>query len=327
VNKTDRIYVAGHSGLAGSAIGRRLRDGGYQNLITRTHAQLDLTSQAAVEGFFAKERPQVVFLAAARVGGILANSSYPGDFIRDNLLIQTHVIDCAQRHGTQRFVFLGSSCVYPRLAPQPMREEHLLSGPLESTNEWYAVAKIAGIKMCQAFAQQHGFNAICLMPSNLYGPNDNFELETAHVLPAMMRKYHEAKLGLRSEVVLWGSGHPRREFLHVDDLADAAVFLAEHESAQGLINVGVGSDITIAELAGLIRATVGYTGPERFDASRPDGAPRKLLDISRLTALGWKPRVDLKTGLEKTYRWFHSHRSDARGMQARKKPAADPAPQ
>jgi GDP-L-fucose synthase len=211
--------------------------------------------------------------------------------------------------------------VYPRLAPQPMREEHLLSGPLESTNEWYAVAKIAGIKMCQAFAQQHGFNAICLMPSNLYGPNDNFELETAHVLPAMMRKYHEAKLALRPEVVLWGSGHPRREFLYVDDLADAAVFLAELESAQGLVNVGVGSDITIAELAGLIRATVGYTGPERLDASRPDGAPRKLLDTSRLAALGWKPRIDLKSGLEKTYQWFQSHRSDARGMQSNTKPA------
>jgi GDP-L-fucose synthase len=325
VNKSDRIYVAGHSGLAGSAICRRLRTRGYQNLITRTHRELDLTSQDAVERFFGQERPQVVFLAAARVGGILANATYPGDFIRDNLLIETHVIDSAQRHATRRFVFLGSSCVYPRLAPQPMREEHLLSGPLESTNEGYAVAKIAGIKMCLAFTQQHGFNAICLMPSNLYGPNDNFELETAHVLPAIMRKYHEAKLGLTPEVVLWGTGQPRREFLHVDDLADAAVFLAEHESARGLINVGVGSDVTIAELAALIRSSVGYTGPERFDASRPDGTPRKLLDTSRLTALGWQPRIDLKTGLAQTYEWFLSHGTQARGMQARE-PGASALP-
>jgi GDP-L-fucose synthase len=313
VNESDRIYVPGHTGLAGSAIVRTLRAAGYRNLLTRTHAQLDLTSQAAVEHFFDLEQPQVVFLAAARVGGIHANSTYPGDFIRDNLLIQTNVIDAAQRHGVRRFVFLGSSCVYPRLAPQPIREEHLLTGPLEPTNEWYAVAKIAGIETCLAFTRQHGFNAVCLMPSNLYGPNDSFDLENAHVLPAMMRKYHEAKTGQRPEVVLWGSGTPRREFLHVDDLADAAMFLAEQETVQGLINVGVGSDVTIAELAAMIRATVGYTGPERFDASRPDGTPRKLLDTSRLSGLGWKPRIPLAEGLKQTYAWFSTHAQQLRG--------------
>jgi GDP-L-fucose synthase len=314
VNESDRIYVAGHSGLAGSALCRRLAAAGYRNLITRTHADLDLTAQPAVERFFREERPQVVFLAAARVGGIHANDTYGGDFIRDNLLIQTHVIDAAQRHGTRRFVFLGSSCVYPRLAPQPIREEYLLTGPLEPTNEWYAVAKIAGIQTCRAFARQYGFNSICLMPSNLYGPNDNFDLETAHVLPALIRKYHEAKNGLTREVALWGSGQPRREFLHVDDLADAAVFLAQQENVGDLVNVGIGSDVTIAELAALVRRTVGYTGAERFDATRPDGTPRKLLDVSRLTQLGWTPRIGLEEGLRQTYRWFvdHCHQVHAR---------------
>ena len=318
MNESDRIYVAGHTGLAGSAICRRLATRGYRNLVTRTHAELDLSQQAAVEAFFREQRPQVVFLAAARVGGIHANDTYAGDFIRDNLLIQTHVIDSAQRHGTRRFVFLGSSCVYPRLAPQPMREEHLLTGPLEPTNEWYAVAKIAGIQTCRAFARQYGFNAISLMPSNLYGPRDNFDLENAHVLPALMRKYHEAKLGLVPEVVLWGSGRPRREFLYVDDLADAAVFLAEQESVGGLINVGVGSDVTIAELASLVRRTVGYDGPERFDAARPDGTPQKLLDTSRLSALGWKPRTTLEEGLRQTYQWFLGHSGHARGYESRR---------
>jgi GDP-L-fucose synthase len=315
VNEADRIYVAGHSGLAGSAICRRLTARGYGNIVTRSRADLDLRQQAAVETFFREQRPQVVFLAAARVGGIHANDTYAADFIRDNLLIQTHVIDSAQRHGTRRFVFLGSSCAYPRLAPQPIHEEHLLSGPLEPTNEWYAIAKIAGIQTCRAFARQYGFNVICLMPSNLYGPNDSFDLENAHVLPALMRRYHEAKLGLTSEVVLWGSGRPRREFLHVDDLAEAAVFLAEHESVDGLINVGVGSDVTIAELAALIRRTVGYTGPERFDPTRPDGTPQKLLDTSRLTALGWRPRIGLEAGLRQTYQWYLGHCQQARGQQ------------
>lgn len=308
VNESDSIYVAGHTGLAGSAICRRLAAQGYRNVLTRSHAELDLTSQPAVERFFSEQRPRVVFLAAARVGGIKANDTCAGDFIRDNLLIQTHVIDCAHRHGTRRFVFLGSSCVYPRLAPQPMREEHLLTGPLEPTNEWYATAKIAGIQMCRALARQYGFNSICLMPSNLYGPNDNFDLETAHVLPALLRKYHEAKIGEMREVVLWGSGRPRREFLHVDDLADAAVFLAREERVTDLINVGVGSDVTIAELAALIRRTVEYSGPDRFDTTRPDGTPRKLLDTSRLTALGWKARISLEAGLRETYEWFVNNR-------------------
>jgi GDP-L-fucose synthase len=315
VNESDRIYVAGHSGLAGSAICRRLAAAGYRNLITRSHADLDLTAQPAVERFFREERPQVVFLAAARVGGIHANDTYGGDFIRDNLLIQTHVIDAAQRHGTQRFVFLGSSCVYPRLAPQPIREEYLLSGPLEPTNEWYAVAKIAGIQTCRAFARQYGFNSICLMPSNLYGPNDNFDLDNAHVLPALMRKYHEARMGLAREVVLWGSGKPRREFLHVDDLADAAVFLAQQENVGDLVNVGIGSDVTIAQLAALVRHTVGYTGAERFDATRPDGTPQKLLDVSRLTQLGWTARIGLEEGLRHTYRWFVDHYDEVRGRE------------
>ncbi|HEY4750056.1 MAG TPA: GDP-L-fucose synthase [Steroidobacteraceae bacterium] len=315
MNESDRIYVAGHSGLAGSAICRRLAAAGYRNLITRSHADLDLTAQPAVERFFREERPQVVFLAAARVGGIHANDTYGGDFIRDNLLIQTHVIDAAQRHGTQRFVFLGSSCVYPRLAPQPIREEYLLSGPLEPTNEWYAVAKIAGIQTCRAFARQYGFNSICLMPSNLYGPNDNFDLDNAHVLPALMRKYHEARMGLAREVVLWGSGKPRREFLHVDDLADAAVFLAQQENVGDLVNVGIGSDVTIAQLAALVRHTVGYTGAERFDATRPDGTPQKLLDVSRLTQLGWTARIGLEEGLRHTYRWFVDHYDEVRGRE------------
>jgi GDP-L-fucose synthase len=313
MNESDRIYVAGHTGLAGSAICRRLAAAGYRNVITRTHVELDLTVQSAVDGFFREQRPEVVFLAAARVGGIHANDAYPGDFIRDNLLIETHVIDSARRHGTRRFVFLGSSCVYPRLAPQPMREEHLLTGPLEATNEWYAIAKIAGIQTCRAFSRQYGFNAICLMPSNLYGPNDNFDLETAHVLPALIRKYHEAMTGGEGEVVLWGSGRPRREFLHVDDLADAAVFLAAQETVGDLINVGVGSDVTIAELAALVRRTVGYTGTERFDATRPDGTPQKLLDTSRLTALGWRPRIALEAGLRQTYAWFLMNGAHMRG--------------
>jgi GDP-L-fucose synthase len=304
MNESSRVFVAGHRGLVGSAICRRLARDGIGNVITRSHAELDLTRQADVERFFRDERPEVVFLAAARVGGIHANATYPADFIRDNLLIQCNVIDAAQRFDVARFVFLGSSCVYPRLAPQPISEEHLLTGPLEATNEWYAVAKIAGIKLCQALRRQHGFNAISLMPSNLYGPNDNFDRENSHVLPALILKYHEAKLGKANEVVLWGSGRPRREFLHVDDLADAAVFLAGHETEVDLVNVGVGADVTIAELAALVRRTVGYTGPERYDSTRPDGTPQKLLDTSRLAGLGWKAQIGLEEGLRQTYEWY-----------------------
>jgi GDP-L-fucose synthase len=307
MNEGTRIFVAGHAGLVGSAICRRLARGGFTNVLTRTHAELDLTRQNAVDEFFRSERPQVVFLAAARVGGIRANSTYPADFIRDNLLIQTHVIEAAHRNGVERFVFLGSSCVYPRLAPQPISEDDLLSGALEPTNEWYAIAKIAGIKMCQAYAHQYGFDAVALMPSNLYGPNDNFDLENSHVLPALIRKYHEAKLGLRPEVVLWGSGRPRREFLHVDDLADAAVFIAGLRTKHDLLNVGVGTDVTIAELAAMIRDIVGYEGPERFDPTQPDGTPQKLLDTSRVAALGWTAQIGLESGLRQTYDWFVRH--------------------
>ena len=286
---------------------RRLEREGFSSVITRSHAELDLTSQAEVNDFFARERPDFVFLAAAKVGGILANSSYPADFIRDNLLIQSNVIDAAWHHDAKKLLFLGSSCIYPKHAPQPMKEEHLLTGPLEPTNEWYAVAKIAGIKMCQAYRRQHGFNAINLMPTNLYGPGDNFDLETSHVLPALIRKFHEAKERGDAEVVVWGSGKPRREFLHVDDLADASVFLMRGYDEEEIINVGVGEDVSIAELAEIIRGVVGYEGDIVFDDSKPDGTPRKLLDVGRLNALGWKARVGLKDGISETWRWYVDH--------------------
>jgi GDP-L-fucose synthase len=304
MNKHDPIYVAGHQGLVGSAILRRLQAGGFPNLITRPYPDLDLTQAAAVDEFFHQTRPQYVFVAAARVGGILANNQYPADFIRENLLIQTHVIDAAWRHGVRKLLFLGSSCIYPRLAPQPMKEEHLLTGPLEPTNSAYAVAKIAGLEMCAAYRRQHGFNAIALMPTNLYGPGDNFDLQHSHVLPALLRKLHEAKVAGADHVTIWGTGRPRREFLYVDDLADAAVFLMEHYDDPQIINVGVGEDISIAELAELIRDVVGFRGELRYDPSKPDGMPRKLLDVSRLTALGWRARTSLRAGIQATYEWF-----------------------
>lgn len=299
-----KVFVAGHRGLVGSAIVRRLRGAGFDNLVLRTHAELDLGDAAAVREFFAAERPEYVFLAAARVGGILANDSYPADFIRDNLLIQTSVIDAAQRHGVRKLLFLGSSCIYPKHAPQPMREDCLLTGPLEPTNEWYAVAKIAGIKMCQAYRRQHGFNAICLMPTNLYGPGDNFDLATSHVLPALIRKFHDARECGAAEVVVWGSGTPRREFLHVDDLADACLFLMEGYDGERIVNVGVGEDISIAELAELVQRVVGFQGRIVLDPSKPDGTPRKLLDVSRLRELGWSARIGLEEGIRETYAWF-----------------------
>ena len=280
------IYVAGHRGLVGSAIVRRLRAEGFTCIITRTRQELDLTDQAAVDRFFAQERPEYVFLAAARVGGILANSTYPADFIRDNLLIQTHVIDAAYRHGVKKLLFFGSSCIYPKHAPQPMKEEYLLTGPLETTNEAYAVAKIAGLKMVQYYRRQYGLNGICLMPTNLYGPGDNFDLNYSHVIPALIRKFHEAKERGDPEVVVWGTGRPRREFLHVDDLADAAVFLMRHYDGEMWINVGTGEDLTVAELAELIRDVVGFRGRISFDPSKPDGTPRKLLDVSHLFSPG-----------------------------------------
>jgi GDP-L-fucose synthase len=313
VNLDDRVYIAGHRGLVGSAILRRLQKAGYSRLIIRDHAELDLCDQAAVEAFFAHERPEYVFLAAARVGGIFANDAYPADFIRDNLLVQTLAIDAAWRHGARKLLFLGSSCIYPRLAPQPMAEDSMLTGPLEPTNEWYAIAKIAGIKTCQAYRRQYGFNAISLMPTNLYGPGDNFHLENAHVLPALIRKFHDAKMRNAGEVVLWGSGAPRREFLHVDDLADAALFLMLRYDDPDIINVGVGEDITIRELADIIRAAVGFDGDIILDTTKPDGTPRKLLDVSRLRALGWQARIPLREGIAQTYDWFLAHQDDFRG--------------
>lgn len=303
----SRIYVAGHRGLVGSALLRRLRQAGFVNLIVRTRGELDLTEQAAVERFFEKERPEYVFLAAARVGGIQANRTRPAEFIYENLAIQTNVIHAAWRHGVRKLLFLGSSCIYPKHAPQPIREEYLLTGPLEPTNQAYAVAKIAGLEMCRAYRRQYGFNAISLMPTNLYGPGDNFDLESSHVLPAMIRKFHEAKVSGSARVVLWGTGTPRRELLHVDDLADAALFLMERYEGEDPINVGTGEDLSIRELAELVRTVVGYEGEIVFDASMPDGTPRKLLDVSRLHALGWRHRIGLREGIEQTYRWFTEH--------------------
>ncbi len=298
------IYVAGHRGLVGSAICRALDQARCTEILTRTHAELDLTDQAAVRRFFADNRPEYVFLAAAKVGGIHANESYPADFIRDNLLIQTNIIDSACRCGTGKLLFLGSSCIYPKFAPQPMKEEHLLTGELESTNEWYAVAKIAGIKMCQAYRKQHGFNAISLMPTNLYGSGDNFDLQSSHVLPALIRKFHEAKIHNLPEVEIWGTGAPKREFLHVDDLASACLFLMERYNAAEIVNVGSGEEVTIAELAGLVAKVVGFHGTVRYNKEMPDGTPRKLLDVSRLSGLGWESRITLQEGIADTYSWF-----------------------
>lgn len=312
MDQTASIFVAGHRGLAGGAIVRRLRQAGFENLLLRTHRELDLTDAAAVDAFFARERPAYVFLAAARVGGIHANNTYPVDFLRDNLQIEINVIDAAYRHGVTKLLFLGSSCIYPKFAPQPMPEDCLLTGALEPTNEWYAVAKIAGIKLCQAYRRQHGFNAISLMPTNLYGPGDNFHLANSHVLPALIRKFHEAKATGAGEVVVWGSGTPRREFLHVDDLADACVFLMQRYDDERIVNVGVGEDVSILELATLVQRVVGFEGRIVLDASKPDGTPRKLLDVSRINALGWRARIGLEDGIRETYRWFLAHVDEAR---------------
>lgn len=300
----DRVYVAGHRGLVGSAIVRRLAADGFSNLILRTRESLDLRDRGAVDRFFAATRPQFVFLAAATVGGIHANDSRGGEFIRDNLLIQTHVIDAAHRFGASKLLFLGSSCIYPRSAEQPIREESLLTGPLEPTNAPYAVAKIAGIQMCQAYRRQYGFDAICAMPANLYGPGDNFDLEQSHVLPALIRKLHDARAAGAVRVTLWGTGEPRREFLHVDDLADAAVILMREYSDERIVNVGTGEEVRIRDLAAMIAEVVGYRGEIAFDRSRPDGVPRKVLDVSRITGLGWKARIGLMDGLRRTHAWY-----------------------
>ena len=314
----SRIYVAGHRGLVGSALTHALNAHGHTRLITRTHAQLDLTNQAMVEAFFAAEKPEYVFLAAAKVGGILANNTYPADFIAINLAIQNNLIQAAHRHGVKRLLFLGSSCIYPRDCPQPMKEEYLLTGPLEPTNRPYAVAKIAGIEMCWAFNRQHGTQFLAVMPTNLYGPGDNYDLANSHVIPALIRKFHEAKLAGAATATVWGSGTPRREFLYSEDMADACVFLMNLPNVQvqsllaadrtdgvpPVINIGVGEDLTIGDLAKIVADTVGYTGKTEFDTSKPDGTPRKLMDVSRLTSLDWRAKTLLTNGLDIAYRDF-----------------------
>lgn len=306
-----RILVAGHRGLVGSAIVRRLRALGANNLMLVGREQLDLANQAAVEAFFTREKPEYVFLAAAMVGGIHANSTYPAQFIQDNLAIQTNVIHSAWKNGTRKLLFLGSSCIYPRDCPQPIKEEYLLSGPLEPTNEWYAIAKIAGLKMCQAYRRQYGFDAISAMPTNLYGPGDNFDSGNSHVLPALINKFHEAKMAGLPGVSIWGTGTPRREFLFVDDLAEAIVMLMENYSSEQIINVGVGEDISILELARLVARVVGNHGDIATDPSKPDGTPRKLLDVSRIRALGWVAATSLESGIEATYRSYLQQRGNA----------------
>jgi len=300
----SRIFVAGHRGLVGSAICRRLAADGFTNLILRTRAELDLRNQQAVESFFEDARPEYVFLAAAKVGGIVANSTYPAEFIYDNLALQTNVIHAAWKHGANKLLFLGSSCVYPRLAPQPIEESSLLTSALEPTNEWYAVAKIAGLKLAEAYRVQYGFNAISAMPTNLYGPGDNFDLRNSHVIPALLRKFGEARAAASPEVVIWGTGAPLREFLHVDDLAGASVFLMRHYNDRGIVNVGTGQDVTIRDLAATIQRITGYEGRIVFDHSKPDGTPRKLLNIGKLLSLGWQPSVSLEDGLAQTWRWY-----------------------
>ncbi|WP_103923164.1 GDP-L-fucose synthase family protein [Algoriphagus boritolerans] len=311
MNHHSRIYIAGHRGMVGSAIWRALEAKGYSNLIGKTSAELDLRNQKAVSDFFQTEKPEVVIDAAARVGGILANNEYPYPFLMENLQIQNNLIDYSLKADVKKFIFLGSSCIYPKLAPQPLKEEYLLTGPLEPTNEWYAVAKITGVKACEAIRKQFGKDYISLMPTNLYGPYDNFDLKTSHVLPAMIRKFHEAKQstvdGRQSTVSLWGSGTPMREFLFVEDLADAVVFALENKFEDNLYNVGTGADLTIRELAELIQKTVGHAGEIIWDSSKPDGTPRKLMDVSKMEKAGWKAKVGLEEGIKRTYVWFLEH--------------------
>lgn len=302
-----KIYVAGHRGLVGSALIRALRRAGFENIVTRTSSQLDLREQTPVRDFFATERPEYVLLAAAHVGGIHANDTYPADFLRDNLQIQTNVIDAAWKNGCAKLLFLGSSCIYPRLAPQPMPESCLMTGPLEPTNQWYALAKIAGIRMCQAYRRQYGFDAISAMPTNLYGPEDNFHPQNSHVLPALLRRFHEAATRKAPSVTLWGNGTALREFLHVDDMAEACLFLLRHYSGEEHVNVGSGKELSIAQLARLTADTVGYEGRLEWDPSQPDGMPRKLMDSSRLFAMGWTPRISLEEGIAETYAWYRDH--------------------
>ncbi|AYF09194.1 MULTISPECIES: GDP-L-fucose synthase [Bacillus] len=304
MDKSSKIYIAGHRGLVGSAILRKLEEQGYTNLVYKTSKELDLRDPRQVEEFFQTEKVDYVFLAAAKVGGIVANNQYPADFIRDNLMIQTNVIDSAYRSGVEKLLFLGSTCIYPKLAPQPLKEEYLLTGELEPTNEPYALAKIAGIKMCESYNRQYGTKYISAMPTNLYGENDNFDLHTSHVLPALIRKFHEAKENNAEFVEVWGTGTPLREFLYSDDLADACVYLMNNYEGNEIVNIGVGEDLSIKELAEKVKATVGFTGELRFDTSKPDGTPRKLVDVTKINALGWKATTSLDEGLKKAYDWF-----------------------
>ena len=312
MHSTSKIYVAGHTGLVGSAIIRQLNSKGYHHLLYRTSKELDLTNSIQVNEFFKQEKPDYVFLAAAKVGGIVANHNYPADFIRENLLIQTNVIDAAYRNNVCKLLFLGSTCIYPKLAPQPLSEDYLLTGLLEPTNEAYAIAKIAGIKMCESYNKQYNANFISVMPTNLYGPHDNFELQSSHVLPALMRKFHEAKTSGNPSVEVWGTGAPKREFLHVDDLADATVYLMETYDGKQIVNIGVGKDISIKQLAEKVKMIVGYTGEIVFDTSKPDGTPRKLVDVTKIHALGWQSKISLDEGIEQTYQWFLKHVENAK---------------
>jgi GDP-L-fucose synthase len=301
MNKSDKIYIAGHRGMVGSAIHRKLQTEGFNNFVFRTSKELDLRNQVEVEEFFRKEKPDYVFLAAAKVGGILANSTYRGEFLYDNLMIQNNVIHQSYVQGVKKLMFLGSSCIYPKLAPQPLKEEYLLTGTLEPTNEPYAIAKIAGIKLCDAYRAQYGCNFISVMPTNLFGPNDNYDLEKSHVLPALIRKFHEAKKNNRSTVLMWGTGSPKREFLHVDDLADACYYLMQTFDESGLVNIGTGTDVSIKDLALMIQKTVGYTGEIEHDLSKPDGTPRKLMNVDKLKNAGWTAKVGLEEGIQRVY--------------------------
>jgi GDP-L-fucose synthase len=312
LDKHSRIFVAGHNGLVGSAIVRHLQAEGFSNVIVRSRKETDLENQSAVLKLFLEEKPEYVFMAAAKVGGILANETYPVDFIRSNLMVQNNIIDASFYSGVKKLLFLGSSCIYPKLCPQPIKEEYLLTGALEPTNEFYALAKIAGIKMCQAYHRQHGFNAISLMPTNLYGPGDNFDLNSSHVMPALIRKFHEAKIGGAKEVVIWGTGTPRREFLHVDDLAEASVHLMLTYNDSEIINVGTGEDVTIRQLADMVKEEVGFSGEIVQDITKPDGTPQKLLDVSKLHGLGWKHTISLSTGINNTYKWFQINQTRVR---------------
>lgn len=307
MEKESKIYIAGHRGLVGSAIVRKLREEGYRNILTRTSGELDLREQGAVREFFERERPEYVFLAAAKVGGILANDTWPADFLYQNLMIEANVIESARLSGVKKLLFLGSTCIYPRMAPQPLKEEYLLTGPLEKTNEWYAVAKIAGIKLCLACQRQYSAKFISAMPTNLYGPEDNFDLESSHVMPALIRKFHEARINQAPSVTVWGTGKPLREFLHVDDCAAACLFLMQHYDGEEIVNIGVGEDLSIAELAELVSKVVGFTGKIVYDAGKPDGTPRKLVDVSRINGLGWHAGISLEAGVRMTYEWFLEH--------------------